>query len=131
MRVAIVGSRNIEYDKMKEKAYALLCRHIPANATEIVSGGAVGIDTLAEIYAKQNGLPTKIFKPDYARYGKRAPLVRNDKIVGYAQYVLAIWDGNSHGTAYTVATCIQKGVPVKVVSIDDAADDDTTFSNEN
>lgn len=131
MRVAIVGSRNIEYDKMKEKAYGLLCRHIPANATEIVSGGAVGIDTLAEIYAKQNGLPTKIFKPDYARYGKRAPLVRNDEIVGYAQYVLAIWDGNSHGTAYTVATCIQKGVPVKVVSIDDAADDDTTFSNEN
>ena len=131
MRVAVVGSRHIEDERMKEKAYALLCRHIPANATEIVSGGAVGIDTLAEIYAKQNGLPTKIFKPDYARYGKRAPLVRNDEIVGYAQYVLAIWDGNSHGTAYTVATCIQKGVPVKVVSIADAADDDTTFSNEN
>lgn len=126
MRVAIVGSRNIEYDTIKERAYALLCRHIPANATEIVSGGAVGIDTLAEIYAKQNGLPMKIFKPDYARYGKRAPLMRNDEIVDYAQYVLAIWDGSSHGTAYTVATCIQKGVPVKVVSIDE----DTTESED-
>lgn len=126
MRVAIVGSRNIEYDTVKERAYALLCRHIPANATEIVSGGAVGIDTLAEIYAKQNGLPMKIFKPDYARYGKRAPLMRNDEIVDYAQYVLAIWDGSSHGTAYTVATCIQKGVPVKVVSIDE----DTTESED-
>ena len=128
MRVAIVGSRHIEYDKMKEKAYALLCHHIPANATEIVSGGAIGIDTLAEIYAEKNGLPTKIFKPDYARYGKRAPLVRNDAIVDYAQYVLAVWDGNSHGTAYTVATCIQKGVPVKVVTLCDAdadEDDDT------
>ncbi|MBQ8496640.1 MAG: DNA-processing protein DprA [Clostridia bacterium] len=124
MRVAIIGSRNIEYDKMKERAYALLCRYIPANATEIVSGGAVGIDTLAEIYAKQNGLPTKIFKPDYARYGKRAPLVRNDEIVSYAQYVLAVWDGSSHGTAYTVATCIQKGIPVKVVSIEDTEKED-------
>ena len=119
MRVAIVGSRNIAFDQMKEKAYALLCRYIPANVTEIVSGGAIGIDSLAEIYARQNGLPIKIFKPDYARYGKRAPLVRNDEIVGYAQYVLAIWDGSSHGTAYTVATCIQKGIPVKVITMDD------------
>ena len=120
MRVAVIGSRHIEDDRMKEKAYALLCRYIPVNATEIVSGGAVGIDTLAEIYAQKNGLPTRIFKPDYAKYGKRAPIVRNDAIVDYAQYVLAIWDGQSHGTAYTVASCIQKGVPVKVVSIDDA-----------
>ncbi len=127
MRVAIVGSRNIEYDKMTEKAYELLCRYIPVNATEIVSGGAVGIDTLAEIYAKNNNLPTKIFKPDYARYGKRAPLVRNDEIVAYAQYVLAIWDGTSHGTAHTVATCIKEGVPVKVVTLDiDGNDENET-----
>ena len=125
MRVAVVGSRHIEDERMKEKAYALLCRHIPVNATEIVSGGAVGIDTLAEIYAQRNGLPTKIFKPDYARYGKRAPIMRNDEIVDYAQYVLALWDGQSHGTAYTVASCIQKGVPVKVVSFDADADEDT------
>ena len=102
MRVAIVGSRNIEYENLQKKAYALLCQNIPSGATEIVSGGAVGIDALAEIYAKQNGLPMKVFKPDYAKYGKRAPLVRNDEIIHYAQYVLAIWDGASRGTAYTV-----------------------------
>lgn len=124
MRVAIIGSRSIEYEKLQKKAYTLLCRHIPANATEIVSGGAVGIDALAEIYARSNGLPTKIFKPDYARYGKRAPLVRNDEIIRYAQYVLAIWDGQSHGTAYTVAACIKDGVPVKVVTLGGADDDD-------
>ena len=118
MRVAIIGSRSIEYEKQQKKAYALLCSHIPANATEIVSGGAVGIDSLAEIYARHNGLPMKIFKPDYARYGKRAPLVRNDEIIHYAQYVLAIWDGKSHGTAYTVAACIKDGVPVKVVTME-------------
>lgn len=119
MRVAIVGSRSIEYDRLKDKAYELLCRFIPANATEIVSGGAVGIDTLAEIYARQNHLPTKIFKPDYAKYGRRAPIVRNDEIIAYAQYVLAFWDGVSHGTAYTVAACIREGVPVKIISIEE------------
>ncbi len=117
MRVAIVGSRSLESENLKAKAYTLLCRHIPANATEIVSGGAVGIDTLAELYAKNNGLPTKIFKPDYAKYGKRAPLLRNDEIIAYAQYVLAIWDGQSHGTAYTIASCIREGIPVKVVPL--------------
>ncbi len=122
MRVAIVGSRSIEYDALQKKAYALLCRHIPQNATEIVSGGAVGIDSLAELYARENGLPTTIFKPDYAKYGKRAPILRNDEIVRYAQYVLAFWDGDSHGTAYTVATCIKEGVPVKVITLD--ADED-------
>ena len=53
MRVAIVGSRSIEYDRLKDKAYELLCRYIPANATEIVSGGAVGIDTLADTAEKR------------------------------------------------------------------------------
>ncbi len=124
MRVAIVGSRGIEYDAMQKKAYALLCRHIPANATEIVSGGAVGIDSLAELYAERHGLPTRIFKPDYGTYGKRAPIVRNDEIVKYAQYVLAFWDGSSHGTAYTVATCIKEGVPVKVVTLEKDGDED-------
>ncbi len=133
MRVAIIGSRSIEYEKQQKKAYALLCRHIPANATEIVSGGAVGMDTLAEIYAKNNALPTKIFKPNYARYGKRAPLVRNDEIIAYAQYVLAFWDGQSHGTAYTIAACIKEGVPVKVVTLDplDSEEDTLDFFTEN
>lgn len=115
MRVAIVGSRNIENE---EKVYQLLCRYIPANTTEIVSGGATGIDTLAEIYAEKNNLHLTVFKPDYKSFGKRAPLVRNEEIIRYAQYVLAFWDGSSHGTAHTVATCVTLGVPVKVIPLE-------------
>lgn len=115
MRVAIVGSRNIENE---ENIYELLCRHIPANTTEIVSGGATGIDTLAEVYAEKNRLHLTVFKPDYKSFGKRAPLVRNEEIIRYAQYVLAFWDGSSHGTAHTVATCVTLGVPVKVIPLE-------------
>ena len=88
MRVAIVVSRNIENE---ENVYELLCRHIPVNTTEIVSGGATGIDTLAEIYAEKNKLQLTVFKPDYKSFGKRAPLVRNEAIIRHAQYVLAFW----------------------------------------
>jgi hypothetical protein len=115
MRVAIVGSRNIENE---ENVYELLCRYVPANTTEIVSGGATGIDTLAEVYAERNRLRLTVFKPDYKSFGKRAPLVRNEEIIRYAQYVLAFWDGVSHGTAHTVATCVAFGVPVKVIPLE-------------
>lgn len=117
MRVAIVGSRSIEYAKLQKKAYELLCENIPSNCTEIVSGGAVGIDRLAEIYARHNDLPIKVFLPDYEKYGKKAPIMRNNEIVAYSQYVLAFWDGSSHGTAYTIATCLKEGVPVKVITV--------------
>ena len=115
MRVAIVGSRNIENE---ESVYKLLCSSIPVNTTEIVSGGAMGIDTLAEIYAERNRLRLTVFKPDYLSFGKRAPLVRNEEIIRYAQYVLAFWDGASHGTAHTIATCVALGVPVKVIPLE-------------
>ena len=115
MRVAIVGSRNIENE---ENVYELLCRYVPVNTTEIVSGGATGIDTLAEVYAQRNRLKLTVFKPDYRSFGKRAPLVRNEEIIHYAQYVLAFWDGTSHGTAHTIATCVTFGVPVKVIPLE-------------
>lgn len=113
MRVAIVGSRHFGSEALWERAYATLCENIPANATEIVSGGAIGVDTLAERYAKENHLRLKVFPPDYDLFGKRAPILRNDEIVAYSQYVIAIWDGSSRGTAYTISACLEKGVPVK------------------
>ena len=117
MKVAVIGSRSIEYDKLQMKAYELLCEHIPANCTEIVSGGAMGVDRLAEIYARKNNIPIKVFLPDYDKYGKRAPKIRNDQIVEYADYVIAFWDTVSTGTAHTVATAVMKGVTVRVIEI--------------
>ena len=39
-----------------------------------------------------------MFLPEYERYGRAAPIVRNKKIVDYADKVIAFWDGNSKGT---------------------------------
>lgn len=43
MRVAIIGSREIYGYGLDE-----LISHIPQNASELVSGGAAGVDALAE-----------------------------------------------------------------------------------
>lgn len=108
MRIAVIGSRGID-----ESAYEILCKNIPSNCTEIVSGGADGIDSLAERYAHENHLKLTIFYPDYKTYGKKAPLIRNIQIIEYAQSVVAFWDGKSKGTAHTVSECIRINLPVR------------------
>ncbi len=66
--------------------------------SEIVSGGAIGADQLGIQFAKLNKIPCKIFKPDYKRFGRSAPIIRNFDIVVNSDFVLAFWDGKSKGT---------------------------------
>ena len=106
MKVAIIGSRNLGVIGLEN--------FLPENVTEIVSGGARGIDTCARDYANANGIKLTEFLPDYNRYGRGAPLKRNLEIIAYADAVLAFWDGRSHGTKYVIDNCKKQGVPIKV-----------------
>ena len=90
MKVAVVGSRNLDVD--------MIHFYIPAAATEIVSGGAKGVDAKAKKFAIENSLEYTEFLPEYKKYGKSAPLKRNDEIINYADIIVAIWDGKSKGT---------------------------------
>lgn len=106
MKVAVVGSRNLRVDE--------LGKYLPEGVTEIVSGGAKGVDTSAREYALANGIKLTEFLPEYDKYGRGAPLRRNITIIEYADLVLAFWDGSSHGTKYVIDNCKKRGVPVKV-----------------
>ncbi len=108
MKLAIIGSRSItNFD---------LAPFIPEGTTAIVSGGARGVDSIAEAYAKRNKLEFIVFKPEYDKYpGKIAPLKRNDQIVEACDMLIAIWDGESKGTMYTVNKAKMLGKPVKVI----------------
>lgn len=112
MRVAIIGSRKIGTFSLQD-----MLVHIPRNACELVSGGAQGIDTLAEQAADFLNLPIKVFLPDYAALGRCAPLARNLQIVDYADMVLAFWDAHSHGTAYALNHCVQTHKPFRIIHI--------------
>lgn len=93
MIVAIVGSRHIQHINIDE-----VIQRIPARCREIVSGGAMGVDTLARKVAEHLNLPFTEFLPDYQRYGKIAPLKRNERIAAYCDKMIAIWDYSSNGT---------------------------------
>lgn len=109
MRVAIIGSRSVQLDSLQE-----LLALLPRGTHEIVSGGAAGADQIAEQVAQELSLPITIFRPDYARYQRHAPLQRNLSIVKYADYVIALWDGSSRGTAHVIEHCIKEYTPVRV-----------------
>lgn len=108
MKIAVVGSRGLSID---------IASYIPPEATEIVSGGAIGIDTQAERYADQNRISKHIIRPQYGKYGREAPLIRNKLIVDEADLVIAIWDGISNGTKYTIEYAKSKGKPITVVKL--------------
>ena len=111
MKVAIIGSRSLAGKSIDFSAY------LPKGVSTIISGGAKGIDTMAAEYAVSHGINLMVFRPNYERYGRVAPLKRNDNIVAAADYVLAFWDGVSHGTMYTVNLAKQLGKPVTLVTL--------------
>ncbi|MBQ8276147.1 MAG: hypothetical protein IJZ02_05950 [Clostridia bacterium] len=94
MKLLIAGSRSI-------KAFDFE-KHIPAETTMIITGGADGIDTLAEQYADKKRLSKLILRPEYDLYGKHAPLKRNEKMAELCDMALIVWDGCSKGTKYTI-----------------------------
>lgn len=109
MKIAIVGSRNLTLDV----APFLEGEEV----SEIVSGGAHGIDKCAELYAEKTGVKIKIFPPRYELYGKAAPLRRNTEIVEYADKVYIFWDGSSRGSAFVRDLCIKIGKPYVIIII--------------
>ena len=90
MKLAVIGSRNLKNIALEQ--------YVSEEVREIVSGGAIGVDTCAAEYAKNKGLKLTEFLPQYDRYGRVAPIVRNKEIVDYADRILAFWDGESKGT---------------------------------
>lgn len=90
-------------------------QYLPKECTEIVSGGAKGIDTCVADYAKRKGVPLTEILPRYERYGRAAPIKRNKEIVDCSDEVVAFWDGKSRGTAFVIAYCKKKEKPCSVV----------------
>lgn len=114
--VAVIGSRGVD---MSIDAF------IPAQTSEIITGGAEGVDQLAEQYAREHNLPCTVIRPDYSRYGRAAPLVRNREIIERADLVVAIWDGVSKGTKNSLDYARKLNKEVRIYKIG-ASDEDFT-----
>jgi len=112
MKLAVIGSRNFNSYPLVEKTLD----EFPAIEL-IVSGGAKGADQLAERYAKERNIPVQLFRPDYNQFeSKVAPIVRNRQIVDHADYVVAFWDGKSHGTGSVIEYAKKNRKQLKIIA---------------
>ena len=109
MRVAIVGSR--DYD-----ALGLVRRYVRSlpKDTVVVSGGAIGVDSVAADEAQKCGLQTTVYLPNWKTFGKSAGFKRNSQIVNDCDLLVAFWDGVSRGTKDSIDKAAAAGIPVVV-----------------
>ena len=113
MKIIIAGSRlGCEEDELLRAIETS-----PFVITEVVSGGAKGVDTQGENWAKANNLPIKQFPADWKKLGKSAGPRRNLEMAGYADGLIAIWDGKSRGTGNMIHIATISKMPVWVFRV--------------
>ncbi len=131
--VIIAGSRTFQdYGLLKEVLDIYLEQNmIERSRVTIYCGDAKGADHLGIRYANENHIDLAIRKPDWARYGHGAGLVRNEAMVEFVldddcfqnddkQYdcsgvLFAFWDGKSHGTRHIIDYAEKRGLEAHVI----------------
>jgi hypothetical protein len=143
MRVIICGSRLIKGPTGMQHVMDAI-EACPFNVTEVISGGAEGVDELGYAWAKQAGIDRVEFPGNWKGKGRAAGYKRNQKMAWYAgifdnQTVptedgtkglmdiedklkgacLAVWDGKSVGTKHMIDIATEAGLPVYIHLVKD------------
>ena len=117
MKLIIAGSRRV---LLNQKTLINMVTTLPFSQeiTEIVSGGAPGIDSLA-IKCFVNG-PYKltVMEAGWNTYGKAAGMIRNTAMAKYADALLVVWDGSSRGTKHMINIAKEHNLKLKVYEVD-------------
>jgi hypothetical protein len=114
MKTIIAGSREITDPRI----VAQVIKDSGFHVTEVVNGGARGVDRLGYAWAMSNKVPVKQFMPDWYKHGKAAGPIRNQEMADYADALIAVWDGKSRGTKNMIELAKKKGtmsIFVKIV----------------
>ena len=124
LRIVIAGSRDFSnYGLLKQEVFNIIKYEVrPKDFIKIISGGAIGADTLGERFAEEFGLEVKRFIPDWDNLGKRAGYVRNTEMAKYAMQdnsygmLIAFWNGTSKGTKHMIDLANKYGLFVKIIN---------------
>ena len=109
-KIGIVGTRKFDnYTKFKELVLPVLAEY---KYDTIVSGGALGIDTLARKLAHELNINLIEFFP-----GNKSPLKRNTRIAFTCDILIAMPDGQSTGTYDTIRKATKMGKKVVKIKV--------------
>jgi hypothetical protein len=115
MRILICGSR-VGFDVAKVSSFM---NYIVSNHpyAVFVHGGAIGVDELADNILRSRGAVVEVYKPDYNRYGRGAPIVRDREMVDKVDMVYAFWNGRSPGTKYVIDYARSTGKVLTIIGV--------------
>lgn len=137
MRLIIAGSRGVRnglwvdqsvgfalYEFGLVPMFGTFRDYVHRAVTEVVSGGARGVDELGERWAAAHGVHCHRMRADWARLGRNAGLIRNRAMAEYAAAgeaiglgrggLVAVWDGASPGTNHMIHEAEECGLRVYV-----------------
>ena len=98
MKTIIAGSRDIiDYELLKEAI-----KESGFEITQIISGGARGVDKMGERYARENNIPCQVVTANWDLYGRSAGLKRNKEMSEIGEALIAVTNG-SNGTAHMIS----------------------------
>ncbi len=118
MKTIIAGSRDLEIFKDKERVWvvadAIMKSGWRNEITEIVSGGARGIDHAGICWALSVSpqIPVKPFMPLWDKYGKGAGFIRNRDMAAYADALIIVWNGTSRGSSNMLQEAKKKNLKI-------------------
>ncbi len=113
MNVLITGSR-----KLNNVAFIFnILKKELKEGDVVLHGGASGVDSIVQAFCNEHNFSTAIFKPIYPSK-KEYYLHRNAEMVGACDRVIAIWDGESRGTDFTIRYAKARKLDVKVFKED-------------
>lgn len=120
--IMIVGSRGFSnYKYVKEKVDEYIKDNGITKPITIISGGARGVDTLAEKYAEDKDYQFRCFPANWGQFGSAAGPIRNKKMVRYIKkhggVCLVFWDGKSTGSKEDINLCDKFHVKCEVFKV--------------
>ena len=106
VKVIIAGGRDHIPTMAEDAACAMIFNH--NDITEIVEGGASGVDSWARDLARKLGIKCITFSADWAKHGRAAGPLRNRAMANYADAVILLAGGK--GTDSMRREAMQAGI---------------------
>lgn len=110
MRLLVCGGR--DYTDRARVYRVLTAVHEKRGVELVVSGGAQGADFLGEAWAKSQGIPIHVYPAEWARYGSRAGILRNQRMLDEEEIDGVVAFPGGIGTADMVRRAEKAGIRV-------------------
>lgn len=109
MRVLVCGGRNyVDIDKMND---VLSRQHRVVSFTHLIHGSAPGADSLADCWARENGIQRVVCPADWQAHGKAAGPIRNRRMLELQPDLVIAFPGGA-GTANMVTLATEANIQI-------------------